>query len=118
MTHYDPEDFKHLNTENKSNTPVNIKDLWQTPFEIFNKLDREFNFNFDVAASESNKLCKLFFDENFNALDASWGVTNWCNPPYSDITPWINKAIETVIIKDRCYLFGKDTRQKTATVLH
>ena len=38
MSHYHPEDFKHLSSEHKSNTPENIRDLWQTPKQIFNKL--------------------------------------------------------------------------------
>lgn len=82
------------NTENKSFTPESIRDLWQTPHEIFNKLDEEFNFTCDVAASESNHLCEKYFTESDDALINSWGKVNWCNPPYSDITPWVEKAIE------------------------
>ena len=40
-----------LSTEHKSNTSVNIRDLWQTPKEIFNKLFDEFLFISDVAVS-------------------------------------------------------------------
>ena len=83
-----------MNTENKSNTPVNIRDLWQTPREIFNKLDQEFHFTCDVAASDENKLCKLYYGEKSNALCNYWDKTNWCNPPYSNVTPWVEKAIK------------------------
>ena len=82
-------------TEHKSNTPANIKDSWQTPKEIFDSLDNEFDFTCDVAASLENRLCAYHFTEEFNALDEEvWGSVNWCNPPYSNITPWVNKAIE------------------------
>ena len=94
MTHYDPEDFKHLNTENKSNTPVNIKDLWQTPIEIFNKLNSEFFLTCDVAANDKNHLCERWITKDMNAFDTEWSLSNWCNPPYSDIKPWVKKAIE------------------------
>tara|TARA_R110002012_G_C11509964_1_gene598320 strand:- start:392 stop:955 length:564 start_codon:yes stop_codon:yes gene_type:complete len=94
MSHYHPEDFKHLSSEHKSNTPENIRDLWQTPKQIFNKLDDEFNFTFDVAASNENSLCSEFWAEKDNALENRWDRVNWCNPPYSDITPWVKKAIE------------------------
>lgn len=92
--HYEPEDFKHLNTEHKSNTPADIKDLWQTPKQIFNKLNREFNFTMDVAASDENKLCKIYYGEKSNALCNYWDKSNWCNPPYSNIMPWVEKSIK------------------------
>jgi phage N-6-adenine-methyltransferase len=82
-----------MNTENKSFTDVNIKDLWQTPVEIFNQLDKEFDFICDVAASKDNKLCVNYIDENDDSLNCTWMKSNWCNPPYSNITPWVNKAI-------------------------
>ena len=91
--HYDNERDKHLNTERKSNTPVNIKDLWQTPKSLFDKLNDEFNFNGDVAANITNWLCPNYITESEDALKRSWFGVNWCNPPYSDITPWINQAI-------------------------
>jgi len=91
--HHHPEDYEHLNIEHKSDTPVNIKDLWQTPSGLFNKLDMEFAFTCDVAASNKNHLCAEYLTEIENAIDSPWGDVNWCNPPYSDITPWINKAI-------------------------
>jgi len=94
MSHYNPEDYEHLSTEHKSNTPVNIKDSWQTPKSLFNKLDLEFNFSCDVAANIDNSLCDFHYDQYDNAIIQQWFDNNWCNPPYSDITPWVNKAIE------------------------
>lgn len=83
-----------MNTEHKSDTPKEIRDLWQTPRALFDRLDREFNFKCDVAASEDNKLCDVFIDEKTNALivDYPWYESNWCNPPYSKNMPWVNKA--------------------------
>jgi phage N-6-adenine-methyltransferase len=82
-----------VNTEHKSNTDLNIKDLWQTPKKLFDKLDLEFLFDLDVAASEQNKLCKEYLGIKSNALCNYWGDSNWCNPPYSNIGPWVDKAI-------------------------
>lgn len=80
------------------------RNAWRTPPEIFAALDAEFDFNIDVAASAENKLCELFIDESLNALECDWlpdpdnGIAEWhyiwCNPPYSDITPWVRKAAE------------------------
>lgn len=85
-----------MNTEHKSNTPANIKDLWRTPPELFNRMDQEFGFDCDVAASDENHLCANWLTEEQDALCnlGDWGDVNWCNPPYSDIGPWVDAAIE------------------------
>lgn len=77
-----------------SKTDVNIRDLWQTPEFIFNHYNKRFDFQCDVAASEHNTLCENFYDEYDNSLECMWFDVNWCNPPYSDITPWVKKAID------------------------
>lgn len=82
-----------------SNTPIDIRNLWQTPPEIFAALHAEFGFCLDVAASETNHLLPHFFTESDNGLAQSWarpGLSGycWCNPPYSDITPWVKKAAD------------------------
>ncbi len=81
------------NTEHKSNTAQEIKDLWQTPKFIFDYYDRKSKFVRDVAASKANRLCDQYYSEKHNALEQNWSKVNWCNPPYSNITPWVSKAI-------------------------
>ena len=83
-----------MSTENKSDTPIAIRDLWQTPLSLFHSLDLEFDFECDVASSNDNKLCLIHYTEKDNALNQEWLDSNWCNPPYSDISPWVEKAIE------------------------
>jgi len=84
-----------MNTEHKSNTPAEIKDLWETPRSVFERLNDEFNFSTDVASSDENHLCPNWLTENDDALKLgqSWGRSNWCNPPYSSIKPWVDAAI-------------------------
>lgn len=77
-----------------SQTAAEIRDCWQTPVEIINRLDAEFKFTMDVAASITNHKFANYYTESDNSLEQSWGLVNWCNPPYSNITPWIEKAIE------------------------
>ncbi|MEX0495971.1 phage N-6-adenine-methyltransferase [Raoultella terrigena] len=79
-----------------SKTPKNERDYWQTPIEIFNALDREFGFWLDAAASESNALCAHYLTELDDSLNSEWTSCGaiWCNPPYSDIGPWVEKAAE------------------------
>lgn len=82
-----------MNTEHKSNTKIEIRDLWQTPRFLFDYYDKRFGFTCDVAASCENALVESFYTEEDDSLTQSWFVRNWCNPPFSNITPWINKSI-------------------------
>lgn len=80
-----------------SSTPPAIRDLWQTPPEIYAALNREFNFTGDAAASSLNHLHPVYLTEQQDALTEEWGVYFppgyiWINPPYSDIGPWVKKA--------------------------
>lgn len=93
-----------MKTEHKSHTPSEIKDCWQTPKFVFDYYDRRFNFTCDFAASHQNALCDHYFSEpdnngdggaldctpNDGCLDGKGAV--WCNPPYSNIMPWVQKC--------------------------
>ncbi|MBE8597862.1 phage N-6-adenine-methyltransferase [Xenorhabdus sp. BG5] len=77
-----------------SNTPKEFKDLWQTPLPLFLALDIEFRFYLDAAADTQNTLCAHYLTERDNALECDWVSHGaiFCNPPYSKISPWIEKA--------------------------
>ncbi|RLZ31990.1 phage N-6-adenine-methyltransferase, partial [Escherichia coli] len=82
-----------------SNTPAEHRDSWRTPPEIFAALNAEFVFQLDAAASEKNRLCRLFISQEQNTLTTSWpeamGYASgyvWLNPPYSNISPFVKKA--------------------------
>lgn len=84
-----------------SKTPTEIRDLWQTPKALFEYYNRRFHFTLDVAASFENAFLphshfgEMYDGKFIDALDSpEWGCVNWCNPPYSDIQPWVSKAIE------------------------
>lgn len=61
---------------------------------MFAELDERFGpFTVDVAASAENTKCVRFYDREADGLAQSWaGETVWCNPPYSEIGPWVRKA--------------------------
>lgn len=80
-------------------------DLWSTPPEVFNALDMEFKFDFDVCAENQTAQCLDYWTIEDDALSKNWAVAGsvfenrmgsylWCNPPYSKILPWVIKAIE------------------------
>lgn len=60
---------------------------------FFAEMDQRFHFTLDVAASDRNAKCARYFTLDDDGLAQSWaGETVWCNPPYSDIAPWVEKA--------------------------
>lgn len=81
-----------------SKTPVEQRNLWQTPIPLFVALNAEFSLTLDAAASANNALCNRYITEEQNTLITAWadflvapGYV-WLNPPYSDITPFVQKA--------------------------
>ena len=86
-----------------------MSDLWATPPEVFEALDKEFCFGFDVCAEYETAKCSDYWTIEDDALSKDWAEdaksripgaglieigTIWCNPPYSNIKPWVEKAIE------------------------
>lgn len=73
------------------------KDDWETPHELFNKLDQEFHFTIDVCANYDNKKCNRYYSKKDNGLLQDWtNETVWCNPPYGrKISEWVKKAKES-----------------------
>jgi phage N-6-adenine-methyltransferase len=66
---------------------------WETPQDLFDKLNAEFHFTLDVCASKENAKCKNYYSEEDNALTKEWKGVCWMNPPYGrTIGKWIKKA--------------------------
>ncbi|WP_210487353.1 phage N-6-adenine-methyltransferase [Pantoea ananatis] len=91
-----------VNDYGGSNTPPEHRDSWRTPPELFAGINAEFRFCGDVAASADNTLHHCYLTEKQDALQADWikhfgGGFVWCNPPYSSITPWVEKANQECI---------------------
>ena len=57
---------------------------WTTPKDLFEKLNKEFNFNVDLCASETNHLLPEYYTENNTCFNADLkGKRVFVNPPYS-----------------------------------
>ncbi len=63
-----------------------VNDDWATPKWLYDKLNSEFNFDFDP--------CPLKAD--FDGIAAEWGESNFINPPYNrkDKPRFIKKAFD------------------------
>lgn len=53
---------------------------WETPQELFDQLDREFELNLDACATSGNVKCYQFY--TFGSLEMPWRGFVFCNPPY------------------------------------
>ena len=52
-------------------------------------------FDLDAAANDANALAPRWHTLANSALAAPWLAGRvWCNPPYSDLRPWVAKALE------------------------
>lgn len=67
-------------------------DLWATPPDFFAQLNSYFHFTLDAAASPNNAKCERYFTEADNAFLQGWPESDmiWLNPPYSNLTDWVN----------------------------
>lgn len=64
---------------------------------LFARLHQRFNFTLDAAALPHNAKLPRYFTPEDNGLEQSWaGERVWCNPPYSDIPTWLEKAWDEV----------------------
>lgn len=64
-----------------------------TPPEVFEPINARFGFTLDACALPHNAKVPRFYTPDQNGLKQSWaGERVWCNPPYSSIEPWLEKA--------------------------
>lgn len=74
------------------------KDDWETPGDLFSKLNSEFHFTLDVCATDGNAKCVRYFTKESDGLSQDWGgETVYCNPPYSvkgGQDNWVKKCWE------------------------
>lgn len=48
-------------------------DEWETPIDLFNILNKEFQFNLDPCATDENHKCNKYYTKEENGLKPSWG---------------------------------------------
>lgn len=74
---------------------TSIRHDWETPRPFFDRVNAQFGFNLDAAASADNALCPCYFTAEDDALVQEWRGCVWCNPPYGyGVVRWVKKAYE------------------------
>ena len=57
------------------------KDDWETPQDLFDKLNSFYGFTLDACASPQNAKCKKYYTKEQNSLVQDWNHDRvWCNP--------------------------------------
>lgn len=70
---------------------------WCTPQDFYDKLNEEFHFVLDPAATKKTAKCAKFYTPETDGLSQTWdcGGAVFCNPPYGrTINKWVKKAYE------------------------
>lgn len=68
---------------------------WCTPQDFFDKLDLEFGFVPDTAATNETAKCQRYYTPETDGLAQSWQCDGavFCNPPYGrQLGKWVRKA--------------------------
>jgi len=69
-------------------------EVWSTPQDFYDELNKEFNFTLDPCALKENAKCKQYFTPDDDGLTKDWnGNIVFCNPPYGrKISDWVEKC--------------------------
>lgn len=72
------------------------KDDWETPQELFDRLDAKHHFTLDPCSTHGNAKCAKHYTIEEDGLAQSWkGETVFCNPPYGrNLGEWVRKCAE------------------------
>ena len=90
------------------------RDTWATPERLFQALNAEFRFQLDVCALARTAKCERFITPEQDSLSEAepWlvdeGRAAWCNPPFSDIGPWLIKAVQSMELGTRTIVLVPD----------
>lgn len=71
---------------------------WETPPDLFNKLNAIYHFTLDVCATCENAKCESYFTRSEDGLQQEWQGVCWMNPPYGrEIGKWVKKAYDAAL---------------------
>lgn len=76
-------------------------DKWATPWEVLNDLAERFGpFDLDPCCEPHTAKAPTYYTAEDDGLSLPWFGKVFVNPPYSDVRPWLRKAIGTVTSGD------------------
>lgn len=84
-----------------------VSDEYGTPLHIYNALNQIYKFELDVCASKKNHKHSNYYTIKEDGLEQPWSRMNFCNPPYSNILPWYEKALEEAVKGNKTVFLSK-----------
>jgi phage N-6-adenine-methyltransferase len=63
-----------------------------TPQDFWDELNERYRFTLDVAAAPHNAKTANYYTRLADGLLQPWHGSVWCNPPYSGLDRWLEKA--------------------------
>jgi len=116
---------------NNTTTPESEQDCAQTPWWFIKSLEdfTSLKIDLDVCCSASTAKAADFLSLEYDCdgLKGSWDNVNWCNPPYSDVNPWVEKSYAEslggnttlMLIPDKSEVgYTRLAREHADTVIH
>lgn len=116
---------------NNTTTPESEQDCAQTPWWFIRSLENytRLEIELDTCCYQKTAKADLFcsLENGHNGLKTQWVGINYCNPPYSNVTPWIEKARDEAISGSTTLMLIPDkpevgytrlARQHADTVIH
>ena len=77
---------------------------WPTPRSLYDPLNAEFQFEWDLAASSENALAPRYYTKEQDGLKQPWSGVCWLNPPFGQqsakMVDWIKRAFDETQIRD------------------
>ena len=81
---------------NNTTTPESEQDCAQTPWWFIKSIEDYTNLSvvLDVCCAGNTAKADKFYtlEAGENGLLMPWEKVNWCNPPYSLVTPWVEAS--------------------------
>lgn len=84
---------------------IEERDVWQTPKELFNNLNKQYFFEFDCCANSDNTKCKNFSNDFESISTTIDTVMCWMNPPFTkafDMFNHFTKIVKKGVAIYRC----------------
>lgn len=102
------------------NKTISLKTLdrkdWETPPELFQRLDAIYHFTLDPCATPETAKCAKYYTKDDDGLTKEWGGERvFCNPPYGkELSQWVKKASEEAHKLDTVVVMLLPARTDTA----
>ena len=107
----DRSENRNENIRKKSNKSVE----WSTPADLYNELDQEFHFEYDLCATPQNAKAEKYYTKKEDGLKQEWKGTCFANPPYGrGLNQWVEKAYNTAMSGEATTVMLLPVRSDTA----